>query len=197
MNMPKIHCLIILFGLAASGGCSKDSTSNGAPGASQGNEAPPVDSSKGEKIVALTDGQITQVLALVDEGEIEQADVALTKGTSPAVREYAQLMVDQHTQSKQQGQQLIAETKIIPSPSPVANDLQANAGKTLEKLKTVDPASFDSTYMKAQLAEHQDVLKLLQDKLLPSATDPALREHLSKTQMLVQHHIEMAKQLQM
>jgi putative membrane protein len=197
MNTLKNLMLLAVLGLVAWSGCSKDSGSSSAPGASQGSEATPAEGSgKTGKMAALTDGQILQVLANVDSGEIEQAQVALTKATSPAVREFAQHMVDQHTQSRDNGQQLATETKIIPSPSAPADEVRTKGSQVLDKLNSADATNFDSTYMKAQVQQHEDVLKMLDEKLMPSASSPQLRTTLEKVRAMVQHHIEMAKQIQ-
>jgi putative membrane protein len=197
MNMLKKLVSFAVIGLVGWTGCSKDSSSSQAPGASQGSEtAPPEEATRSGKMAALTDGQILQVLANVDSGEIEQAQVALTKATSPAVRQFAQHMLDQHTQSKQEGQTLASETKIIPSPSEPAQEVRTKGATVLDKLNTADTASFDSTYMNSQLQQHKDVLKMLDEKLLPSASSPELRTTLEKVKAMVQHHIEMAQQIQ-
>jgi putative membrane protein len=197
MNVLNNLTSLAVVGLVALTGCSKDSASSAAPGASEGSEAAPAENAqKSGKMTALTDGQIMQVLANVDSGEIEQAQIALSKATSPAVREFAQHMVDQHTQSKQDAQQLLAETKIIPSPSEPADEVHTKGSQVLDKLNSADAASFDSTYIHAQVKQHEDVLKLLNDKLIPSASTTELRDALQKTKSMVQHHIDMAKKIE-
>lgn len=197
MHMLKNLMSLAVIGLIALTGCSKDSESSAAPGASQGSEASPAEGpQRSGKMAALTDGQIMQVLANVDSGEIEQAQVALSKSTSPAVRQFAQHMVDQHTQSQQDAQQLSAETKIIPSPSDPANEVHTKGSNVLDKLNNADATSFDKTYIQAQVQQHQDVLKMLNEKLIPSASSPELRNTLEKTKSMVQQHIDMAKQIQ-
>jgi len=197
MTVLKNLTSLAVVGLVAFTGCSKDSGSSTAPGASEGSEATPAESTqKSGKMTSLTDGQIMQVLANVDSGEIEQAQIALSNATSPAVREFAQHMVDQHTQSKQDAQQLSAQTKIIPSPSEPADEVHTKGSMVLDKLKSADAASFDSTYIQAQAQQHQDVLKMLNEKLIPSASSPELRDALQKTKSMVQHHIDMAKKIE-
>jgi putative membrane protein len=196
-NYKNLVSLAVL-GLIAWSGCSKDSGSSAAPGASQGSEATPPESSRTSgKMAALTDGQILKIVSNVDSGEIEQAQVALSKATTLAVREFAQQMVDQHTQSLQAAQQLASQTKIIPSPSTPADEVHTKGLKVLDELKSAEATSFDETYMKTQLKEHQEVLKLLDDKLIPSASSPELRSALEETKSMVQHHIAMATQIQL
>jgi len=198
MNIVENLVSLAAVGLVAWTGCSKDSGSSAAPAASQGSEAtPPEVSQASGKMAALADGQILTILSNVDTGEIDQAQVALSKSTTLAVREFAQQMVDQHTQSKQAAQQLASETMIIPSPSKPAEEVHAKGSKVLEELESADATSFDSTYMKTQLKQHQEVLKLLDEKLIPSASSPELRNALQKTKSMVQHHIDMATQIQL
>jgi putative membrane protein len=158
--------------------------------ASQGDEATPE-----ETHTTLSDAQITQILATVDSGEIEQAQLAAAKATDPRVREFAQNMIDQHTQSKLEGQQLAAQNNLTPTPSPMATQLQSKANQTLEQLKAADASSFDQMYMRAQIKQHQAVLNALSDQLQPAASSPALKQMLSKARSMVQHHLDQAQQI--
>jgi putative membrane protein len=195
MNMSKLgYVTAIAIGLAASG-CSKGSSASESPGASQGSEATPPETSETGKNAVLTDGQILQILAAVDNGEIEQAQVALTKTSNPPVRDFANMMIEQHTASKQHADQLASQTKIIPSPSARANKLQTDGSHMLEKLNAADPSDFDKLYIEAQIDQHKDVLEMLNDKLIPAAKEPMLKQQLTTTQNMVQHHIDRAKQI--
>jgi putative membrane protein len=197
MSRTKLSCVtLIALGLAA-GGCSKGSESNDAPGASQGGEATPAEMSGSDKSAALTDGQIMQILATVDDGEIQQAQVALAKTSNPQVRSFADMMINQHTSDKQQGQALSAQTKADPAPSAQANKLQTKAAQMLEKLNGTEPSDFDKIYIQGQIDQHKEVLNMLNDKLMPAAKDPMLRQQLTAAQSMVQHHIDMAQQIQM
>jgi putative membrane protein len=188
MKISKLSCVTaVALGLAVSTGCSKGSSAS-EPGASQGGEATPAEAT-------MTDGQITQILANVDKGEIDQAQVALTKTANPQVRDFANMMIEQHTTSTKQATQLAEQTKIIPSPSPEANKLQTKGAQTLEKLNAADPSDFDKIYIEAQIDQHKEVLELLNDKLMPAAKDPALKQQLSATQNMVQHHIDQADKI--
>jgi putative membrane protein len=190
MKISKLSCVTaVALGLAASSGCSKGSSASESPGASQGSEATPAEAA------TLTDGQIANILATVDNGEIEQAQVALTKTSNPQVRDFANMMVNQHTTSKQQATQLSEQTKIIPSPSPQANKLQTNGAQLLEKFNAANPTDFDKLYIEAQIDQHKEVLELLNDKLIPAAKDPQLKQQLSATQNMVQHHIDQAEKI--
>jgi putative membrane protein len=195
MNTSKIRFNVIIaaaLGVAGASACSKGSgaTTSSAPAASQGDEATPI-----EKTVP-TDAQILQIVATVDTGEIEQAQIATTKATSVQVREFATEMIDQHTTSKQEGTQLAASVSLTPEGSAISNKLKSDATQVAESLKNSDSAAFDETYMKAQIKQHQEVLDMLTGQLIPSASNPQLRQQLTKAQAMVQHHLMKAQQIE-
>jgi putative membrane protein len=191
MNKTKLVPVYVLVGaLAALGGCSsKDNTEYPPPAASQGSEATPPELTASR----LTDGQILQVIASVDSAEIKQGQLALTRATDARVREYAQHMIDQHTQAKQKGSQLASANEILPVQSPLANKLETKTAQIQTTLESTKPAAFDTTYMTAQITEHKEVLEVLDSELIPAAKNPAMGEHLSKMRNLVQMHLSEAQ----
>lgn len=196
MRMLKTCCfLVLLAGAVTAAGCSKDSgTSEMEPGASQGNEAPPATGTV--PMTKLTDGQILEIVGAVDTAEIDQAQVALGKTNDPNVRAFATHMVDEHTTAKQTGEQLASQAGLTRAPSPKASELQTKGTQTLETLKAADAATFDATYIQSQVDQHAEVLKMIDDQLLPAVTQPALRDHLTTARGMVQRHLDQAKQLQ-
>jgi putative membrane protein len=194
LNFCYLYALVL--GLAAVGGCSKDSSSSSQPAASQGDEATPPEAMT-QGTAALNDDQIMAILDSVDTGEIEQAQIATTKASDPRVRDFATQMITEHTKSKQKGAQLASQLGITPTASHYSQELQTKGSKMLEKVRAADSTKFDSIYMKGQIQQHQEVLNLLSDKLLPAASDAQLRQMLVEAQTMVQHHLDEAKQIQM
>lgn len=195
MRTLKTCCfLVLLAGAVTSAGCSKDSKSEMEPGASQGNEAPPATGTV--PMNKLSDGQILEIVGTVDTAEIDQAQVALGKTNDPNVRAFATHMVDEHTRAKQEGSQLASQASLTRAPSPKAKELETKGTQTLETLKAADAATFDATYIQAQVDQHAEVLKMLDDQLIPAVTEPALREHLTTARGMVQRHLDQARQLQ-
>jgi putative membrane protein len=187
-----LHSIAILGALS---GCSK--ADNGAsPAASAGDEATPAETSTQGKAVAPTDGQIVQILATVDSGEIEQAQLATSRAASPQVRQFASEMIDQHTQAKQQGAQLAAQANLSLAGSKQSDELHAKGAQTKQDLMNSEPAAFDDAYMKAQVNQHQEVLDLIDNKLVPAASNPDLRTHLTAARSMVHHHLMEAQQIE-
>jgi len=195
MTRLKTSALIVAFSALALVGCSKGANSSEQPGASQGNESPPAPATGTGPQTKLSDGQIANIVTTVDTAEIDQAQVALKKATDPGVRAFATQMVDEHTASKQAGAQLASQAGLTAAESPKAVELKAKGEKMLEKLNETDAASFDATYTEGQIEQHAEVLKMLDDQLIPAVTLPALREQLTTARGMVQHHLDQARQL--
>jgi putative membrane protein len=187
----RVCAVLLSLGLAASSGCSKNDASQ--PAASQGSEATPPEQGS---MSTLTDAQIAKILATVDTGEIEQAQLAISKAQQPAVRDFAQQMIDQHTASKQQGAQLVSQAGITAASTPIASNLERKAMTMLDQLKGTDAAGFDAAYMKGQVQQHQEVLNLIDSQLLPAAKNEAMRQQLTAAREMVAGHLKHAQQLE-
>jgi putative membrane protein len=198
MRMLKVCSVVVtLVGISSIIGCSKDgSSSNAEPGASQGNEAPPAPATGTVPMTKLTDGQIAQIVAAVDSAEIEQAQLALSKTQTPDVRAFATHMVDQHTASKQTGEQLASQAGLTLAQSPKSEEMGVRGTQMLERLKAADASNFDKTYIDGQIEEHAEVLTMLDDQLIPAVTQPTLRDHLTNARGMVQQHLDQARKIQ-
>lgn len=196
MNKTNV---VLIAALSAWAGCSsKGDSEHPAPAASQGGEATPPEATanpNGVSAQRLRDGQIVQLLASVDTAEINQGRLALTRATDPRVREYAQHMIDQHSQSKQKGSQLASANNLTPEPSPLAAELESKTTQVLTSFESAKPAAFDSTYMNAQITQHKEVLDIIDSQLIPAAKSPDLSARLSSMRNLVQMHLSEAQRI--
>jgi putative membrane protein len=181
--------VLVVAGLAALGGCSSGSSEPEAAAASEGGEATPPETG------TPTDGQILGILAAIDTGEIKQAQVALTQANDPRVKEFAQHMIEQHSQAKQKGAELAQQQSLTPASSETSNELETKGGQLLTTLNETKDATFDSTYMKAQIQQHQEGLDLIRNKLMPAAKNDALSAQLKTTANMVQSHLTEAQQI--
>lgn len=191
MTLLKRTGLSLLLACGALAGCSKSDTT-AAAAASQGDEVTPAESST----TALTDGQKLQVLTTVDNGEIAQAELALSKATTPQVRDFANSMIEQHTRAKQQGAEFASQSGATPAGSALSDKLTSASKATLQKLQGTEASSFDHAYMKAQIKQHQEVLDLLDQQLIPTAGSTATRDQLTTARNMVQHHLTHAQEVE-
>ncbi|HKU41328.1 MAG TPA: DUF4142 domain-containing protein [Polyangiales bacterium] len=144
---------------------------------------------------SLRDTQIVQVTQSADQAEIEQAGVARNKARDTRVKAFAEQMFQQHTRSKQESAELARKANLAPEDSRAAAELQAQARTTLQLLRTIDASQFDATYLNSQVQQHTELLKLLDEQLIPSASNTDLKAALRDMRSVVARHLSDAKEL--
>jgi putative membrane protein len=144
----------------------------------------------------IADDQTVRILSTVDNGEIEQGQLAQTKADDARVKKFATQMIEQHTRSKQRNAQLAQREQLLPANSSVANDLTDEGTRVLDSLNRTEGPAFDQTYINAQVDQHQAVLDLLNSRLIPGATNPKLKAQLLDVKKMVEKHLEHAKEIQ-
>jgi len=138
----------------------------------------------------LSDGQILGVVDTANTSEIDQANVAITKAEADSVKEFAQMMIKDHTAAKERDRALAAGIGI--SVSALSAGIQKESNETMTLLMTVQPSNFDRTYMQTQVRAHQKVLRTL-DELVPQAASPQLKTLLTDMRATVERHLTTAE----
>jgi putative membrane protein len=144
----------------------------------------------------LNDGQIVGIAAAVNEAEVAAGKLALSRATTTSVRQFAEHMVTAHTSIDRQLLSLAGSEGIELKESNVCKKLKNETATEDDTLASMSGAQFDRAYVTAQLKGHEDVLALLDTKLLPSAHSAALKAVLLETRTKVVEHIRMAKEAQ-
>lgn len=142
----------------------------------------------------LNDGQVLKVLSTANNGEIMQAQAALPKLQSAQARNYAQMMINEHSMNEKKGQGLANRLGLMPQASNTSNALQKDSDSIVNNL-TQSTTAVDRDYMMSQVKVHTKVLKTIDDQLLPSAASPELKSMLVETRGAVAMHLQTAQQL--
>jgi putative membrane protein len=128
-------------------------------------------------------------VAASDAYEIEAARLAEQNGTSEAVKSFAQMMIEDHTNStnnlREAAEQATGVT-LNPQMTPKQQqDIQAlrDAGE-----------NFDQTYAQQQVAAHEAALSLLRD-YTASGDVESLRSFARTTAVVVEGHLNQAREL--
>lgn len=135
-------------------------------------------------------GAFVSNAAQSDMYEIEAAKIAQEKSKNADVKKFAAQMVKDHTKSSSEMKPLIIKAGQTPP-----TDLDQRRKGFLDNLKSADAASFDKTYMDQQVAAHDEALTLLQG-YAKDGSDAGLKAAAAKMVPIVQHHSDMAKQIQ-
>lgn len=121
--------------------------------------------------------------------EVELGHVAAQKGTSDAVKQFGQRMVDDHSKANTD-LMTVASSKGITLPTTLDEKHQ----KEVTKLSALSGAEFDRAYSKLMLSDHvKDVGEF--EKQSTKATDPDLKAFAAKTLPTLQEHLQLAKAL--
>ena len=125
-----------------------------------------------------------------DQFEIQAGRVAAVQAIDPRVRSFAQQMVDEHTRTSRTLEEAAAASGLPPPPKSVGGDQQ----RMLNALQSLKGAEFTRTYVKQQVMAHTQAL-VVEQGYAASGADPNLRQVAQSAVPLIQHHLEMARQL--
>lgn len=156
-------------------------------------EVPAVDAAETEK---LGDAKILRVAHEANSAEIAQAEIAEKRARDPRVRDYAKMMIRMHKDADRRGDRVAAAQKIQPAPSATSTKLHADAQTTLTNISVQQGAALDNAYVNAQVEEHSAVLKIIDERLLPGATDARVKALVQEIRPVVASHLEQALTLQ-
>ena len=145
---------------------------------------------------APTDEQILAIVHVANQGEIEQAKLALSKTKDPRVKKLAAMMQKDHTAADDKALSMGKRDRIELTPSKASAELESGANDNTQMLKGASGADFDKGYVDTQVKEHQDVLDTIDQKLVPNAKNADLRTYLAEVRTKVAMHLQHAKDLQ-
>jgi putative membrane protein len=140
----------------------------------------------------VSDAQILGIADTANSGEIEQANIALSKAQKDSVKQFAQLMVKDHTAAKEKGKVVGRELGLTPAPSALANGIEKDGDAVTSQLEKATPSDFDMTYLQLQVREHEKVLKAI-DGLIPKADAQQVKGLLTDMRGHVEHHLATAR----
>jgi putative membrane protein len=136
------------------------------------------------------DQEFFKKAAVAGMTEVEAGKIASTQASDPEVRNFAQQMVTDHSGANDQLKAL-ASKKGVSLPAGPGHEEQ----EALAKLKAKSGHDFDEEYMERMVKDHHDAVDLFKETAEDSK-DPDIKEFASKTLPTLQHHDEMAKDLE-
>ncbi len=136
--------------------------------------------------VSNQDAQFAQAAASSDAFEIQSSQLALQRTRSPAVRRFAQRMIDDHSKSTQQLTDLATAKGITVAPS-----LDPNQEHMLAVLQGAQ-RSFDTEYWRDQVTGHQAAVATFQSEI-SNGYDPDFKSFAQQTLPIIQDHLSMAQ----
>ena len=136
---------------------------------------------------AMAPQQFANAAASSDAYEIAAAKIALDKSSNQGVKDFANRMVKDHSDSTAKLKKAAGST------TPDAS-LTAEQQNNLDALKNASAANFDQTYASQQVAAHEKALSMLQD-YGANGSDAAMKAFANKVSPIVSGHLDMARKL--
>jgi putative membrane protein len=122
--------------------------------------------------------------------EIQSSQLARSRAQSPAIRDFAQMMIDHHTQTTAQLAAAARAAGVTPPPPAL---LPAQA-RMMGDLEAASAADFDRVYMGQQVQAHEAALAL-HGHYARNGDTAALRTVANATTPVIQLHLDRARQL--
>lgn len=129
-----------------------------------------------------------QMAASSDMYEIQSSQIALAKAQNPAIRQFAQMMVTDHSNTSQQ---IMAAAQAAGLP-PMAPQMLPMHAQMVAQLQGASTANFDRMYASQQLMAHQQALALHSNYAARGDT-PALRAVAAAATPVVRTHLQMVQ----
>ena len=122
--------------------------------------------------------------------EIKASELALTKSDNPAVKSFAQRMIDDHTKGNTQLEAVAARENIkVPDDSAITQRAE------LKMLQMKSGAGFDKSYLDQMKKDHDKAVKLFKDAASSGKVDADLKAFASKTLPTLEQHQHAVMQL--
>ena len=178
-------------------GSAAGTTSSGAPsdsaanaGARAGGATAAGGSAGATRDLALVDRNFVTTAAVDGMYEVEVAKVAAQKATDPAVKAFASMLVEHHTQVNNELKQLAGSRNVQ-----LPTELPSNKKEELKKLQQASGAAFDRQFVQeVGIKDHQDDIRAF-EKASVDAKDPELKAWAGKTLPQLREHLAQARTL--
>jgi putative membrane protein len=140
-----------------------------------------------------TDPQIAHIAYTAGQIDIEAAEQALKKSKNKEVIAFAQNMVSDHKAVNEKALALVKKLKVTPEDNDTSKSLSQQAAQKRAELGKLSGSAFDKAYVDNEVAYHKTVNGALENTLIPSATNPELKDLLSTGLKIFQGHEQHAE----
>jgi putative membrane protein len=174
MSMRRWIAASLVLGMIAVGACDRteDRPTTGAPRGS-----------------ASTDTEFMVAACHSNLAEIEAGRLAESKASNPGVKEFAQHMVEDHSQANGELTSLAEKVKVrLPSRPDDTHQ------REIAKLAGMSGAEFDRKYAEMMVSDHQKAVSLF-EKHAKDTKNEELRAWAEKTLPTLREHLTMARDL--
>jgi len=146
-------------------------------------------------VSTLNDAQLAAIVGAINQGEIQESQLAVNKATAADVKRFARDMSTAHREMQAKSTALLSRLQITPADNAVSNQLKSDTQNELSTLQTMRGKDFDRDYIDAQVRNHNKALELL-DRITPNVKNAELKAALTNDRPKVEAHLREAERVQ-
>jgi putative membrane protein len=142
----------------------------------------------------VDDPTIVAIFDAANTWDIETGQLAQSRGSTQAVRDFGAMLARDHEGVRQQGRDLAAKLHVTPTP-PKDFALAKAHTDAMKKLRALHGKAFDKAFLDNEVAYHQAVIDAVSSTLLPSTKNAELKDLEQKVAPAFAAHRDAAKNL--
>jgi putative membrane protein len=159
-----------------------------------GSLAAPTPSHAQSAAAKLDDPTIVAIFDAANTYDIQTGSLAVTKGSSKAVRDFGAMLVRDHTSVRQQGRDLAKSLGVTPTP-PKDFALAKAHVDALKSLRGVSGKAFDRAFLQQEVDFHNAVIDAVTQTLLPAISNAQVKDLVTKVAPAFVAHRDAAQNL--
>jgi putative membrane protein len=143
----------------------------------------------------LTDPQIAHAAYTADNLDIRYAHLALAVSENPKVREFAELMIRDHSAANASALALVKKLNVTPQDNGFSQSLNKNGDAKIAEFKKLSGAEFDKAYAANELGYHKVVVKTVAESWIPSIQNAEFKKFMTDANEIFKVHESHAEML--
>jgi putative membrane protein len=137
----------------------------------------------------VNDAKFAADAAMGGMTEVELGKLATQKGSSEAVKQFGQRMVDDRSKANDELKQVASKGNLT-----IPDSLDSKHQKRVDKLSKLSGPDFDKAYIKDQLKDHKKDVREFQAEA-QSGSNPDVKAFAAKTLPVLEQHLDLVKKL--
>lgn len=141
----------------------------------------------------LTDAQIANIVMTVNSLDSAAGAAAMSKAKRADVRDFGRQMTLDHAVLNDSVRALTMRLNVTPAASDVADQMRRDAEASTSALSSA--ADYDKAYIDGEITMHRNVLRMIDESLIPHAVNGELKTLLQTARVSVAAHLQRAEQV--
>ena len=143
----------------------------------------------------LNDLEMAHVAVTASNIDISYAHLALAFSTNPAIREFAETMIRDHSAVNGQVVALAQRLNVQAQDNPLSRQLLEDAARIKGEMSQLRGAAFDQYYAQNELAYHETVNSVVADAFIPNIENSEVKQAFSGALQIFRGHERHARMM--